>query len=63
MVSDVFLLRKTMLHPTHNGERFELLSPTVLPKAAAFLWNQRMLIQITCRGYATAQIMQPEPAK
>jgi cellobionic acid phosphorylase len=34
-----------------------------MPKAAGFLWNQKMMIQITCRGYATAQFMQPEPAK
>ncbi|KAJ4291235.1 hypothetical protein N0V88_006235 [Collariella sp. IMI 366227] len=34
-----------------------------MPKAATFLWNQKMMIQITCRGYATAQFMQPEPAK
>ncbi|KAF2732423.1 Six-hairpin glycosidase [Polyplosphaeria fusca] len=53
----------TILAPTHNGERYELFSPTALPKAAGFLWNQRMMIQITCRGYATSQFMQPEPAK
>ncbi|KAH8586609.1 Six-hairpin glycosidase-like protein [Bisporella sp. PMI_857] len=34
-----------------------------MPKAAGFLWNQKMMIQVTCRGYATAQFMQPEPAK
>lgn len=34
-----------------------------MPKAGGFLWNQKMMIQITCRGYATAQFMQPEPAK
>ncbi|KAK4187757.1 family 94 putative glycoside hydrolase [Podospora australis] len=53
----------TILRPTHNGDRYELTSPTVMPKAAGFLWNQKMMIQITCRGYATAQFMQPEPAK
>ncbi|KAK3376459.1 Six-hairpin glycosidase-like protein [Lasiosphaeria ovina] len=53
----------TMLRPTHNGDRYELTSPTVMPKAAGFLWNQQMMIQITCRGFATAQFMQPEPAK
>ncbi|KAK2812547.1 hypothetical protein FQN50_001191 [Emmonsiellopsis sp. PD_5] len=52
-----------MLRPTHNGARYELTSPTALPKADGFLWNQKMMIQITCRGYATAQFMQPEPAK
>lgn len=52
-----------MLHPTDNGERFELTSPTLMPRAAGFLWNRRMMIQVTCRGYAVAQFMQPEPAK
>jgi len=52
-----------MLRPTHNGDRYELTSATAMPQAAGFLWNQKMMIQITCRGYATAQYMQPEPAK
>ncbi|TFW31388.1 GH36-type glycosyl hydrolase domain-containing protein [Duganella callida] len=52
-----------MLRPTHNGDRYELTSATAMPQAAGFLWNQKMMIQITCRGYATAQFMQPEPAK
>jgi len=52
-----------MLGPTHDGERYELTSPTAMPKANGFLWNQKMMVQATCRGYATAQFMQPEPAK
>lgn len=52
-----------MLQPTPNGERFELDNPLDLPRAAGFLWNRRMMIQVTCRGYAVAQFMQPEPAK
>lgn len=52
-----------LLQATSNGERYELSSPTAMPKAGAFLWNQKMMIQSTCRGYATAQFMQPEPAK
>ncbi len=52
-----------MLHPTDNGERFELTSPTLMPRAAGFLWNRKMLVQVTCRGYAVAQFMQPEPAR
>ncbi|MFP5391964.1 MAG: GH36-type glycosyl hydrolase domain-containing protein [Gammaproteobacteria bacterium] len=52
-----------MLRPTHDGDRFELTSPTAMPNAAGFLWNQKMMIQATCRGYAVAQFMQPEPAK
>ena len=38
-------------------------APRPCPRRGAFLWNQRMMIQATCRGYATAQFMQPEPAK
>ncbi|MEO6279309.1 GH36-type glycosyl hydrolase domain-containing protein [Roseateles sp.] len=52
-----------MLRHINGGERCELTSPTALPKAGGFLWNRRMMIQVTCRGYATAQFMQPEPAK
>jgi cellobionic acid phosphorylase len=52
-----------MLRPTNNGDRYELSSPTAMPRAAGFLWNKKMMIQVTCRGYAVAQYMQPEPAK
>ena len=34
-----------------------------MPRAAGFMWNPSMMIQVTCRGYAVAQFMQPEPAK
>lgn len=43
--------------------RVELSDPTVMPRAAGFLWNQKMMIQMNCRGFAIAQYMQPEPAK
>ncbi len=52
-----------MLRPSPDGERFELDNPWDLPRAAGFLWNRRMMVQVTCRGYAVAQFMQPEPAK
>jgi cellobionic acid phosphorylase len=52
-----------MLRPADNGDRYELLSPTAMPRAAGFLWNRKMMIQVNCRGYAVAQFMQPEPAK
>lgn len=51
------------LRSTPNGDRYELTSPTAMPKAGGFLWNKKMMMQVTCRGYATAQFMQPEPAK
>ena len=46
-----------------DGRRCVLTSPTAMPEASTFLWNRRMLLQLNCRGYATAQFMQPEPAK
>ena len=46
-----------------EGRRFVLRSPVAMPQASTFLWNRRMLLQLNCRGYATAQFMQPEPAK
>ena len=39
-----------MLGPIDGGERYELTSPTALPQAGGFLWNRRMMIQMTCRG-------------
>ncbi len=46
-----------------NGTRYQLTDPLIAPKASSFLWNNNMMLQVTCRGYATAQFMQPEPAK
>jgi cellobionic acid phosphorylase len=46
-----------------NGARYVLNSPVTLPNASGFLWNKKMMIQATCRGYANAQFMQPEPSK
>ncbi|GGA48906.1 GH36-type glycosyl hydrolase domain-containing protein [Paenibacillus physcomitrellae] len=52
-----------MIRPTDDQKRYELSSPTLLPKASGFLWNEKMMIHMNCRGYAVAQFMQPEPAK
>ncbi|MGG6311354.1 GH36-type glycosyl hydrolase domain-containing protein [Paenibacillus macerans] len=52
-----------MFRATEDQEFYELLSPTILPKASGFLWNETMMIHMNCRGYAVAQFMQPEPAK
>lgn len=52
-----------MIQATHNDERYELLSPTLLPRASGFLWNESMMVHVNCRGYIVAQFMQPEPAK
>lgn len=52
-----------MLSPSDNGHYYHLKSPSLMPRAAGFLWNKKMMIQMNCRGYAIAQFMQPEPAK
>lgn len=52
-----------MAHFSSDSQRYVLDSPTLAPNSAAFLWNRRMMVQVTCRGYAVAQFMQPEPAK
>jgi len=52
-----------MIHPSDDGQYYELTDPVSLPKASGFLWNETMMIQATCRGYATARFMQPEPTK
>lgn len=56
-------MMKKLMQATENGQRYELYSATAMPQAAGFLWNKVMMIQQNCRGYATAQFMQPEPAK
>ncbi|MFB5268252.1 GH36-type glycosyl hydrolase domain-containing protein [Paenibacillus enshidis] len=52
-----------MIRPSEDQEYYELLTPTALPKASGFLWNEKMMIHVNCRGYVVAQFMQPEPAK
>jgi cellobionic acid phosphorylase len=45
-----------------DGKRFLLNDPKLAPTADSVLFNDCMLLQVTCRGYATAQFMQPEVA-
>ncbi|WP_407351185.1 GH36-type glycosyl hydrolase domain-containing protein [Luteimonas sp. R10] len=52
-----------LLQSIDDGERFVLTSPTAMPRAAGFLWNRRMMMQVNCRGFAVARFMQPEPAR
>src|SRR6187549_4162034 len=52
-----------MLGFNADGTRFSLNDPLLAPFGGSFLWNRRMMIQVTNRGYAVAQFMQPEPAK
>ena len=52
-----------MIKHSSGGAFVHLDTPLALPKASSFLWNKNMMIQMNCRGYASAQYMQPEPAK
>ena len=52
-----------MIRSSENNEYYELTSPTSMPKASGFLWNEKMMVHVNCRGYVVAQFMQPEPAK
>ena len=52
-----------LVQPTEDRQYYQLYSPTAMPKASGFLWNETMMIHMNCRGYAVAQFMQPEPAK
>ncbi|MBX2812707.1 MAG: glycosyltransferase 36 [Myxococcales bacterium] len=53
----------SLISKDDNTGEVILSSPTAMPRASAFLWNPKMMIQVNCRGYAVAQHMQPEPAK
>ncbi|TNB47740.1 glycosyltransferase 36 [Martelella lutilitoris] len=46
-----------------SGRRFRLNDPTLAPNAASYLWNRKMMIQMSARGYAVSQYMDPEPRK
>ena len=51
------------LKPSADGQRYELTSPTAMPRACGFLWNRKMMLHVNCRGFVKAQHMQPEPGK
>lgn len=51
------------MRPSEDNAYYELTTPIEMPKASGFLWNEKMMIHMNCRGYAVAQFMQPEPAK
>ncbi|NZA26568.1 NdvB protein [Luteimonas sp. SJ-92] len=52
-----------LVRATEDGERFVLTDPSAMPRAAGFLWNRLMMMQVNCRGFAVARFMQPEPAR
>ncbi|MFV0342860.1 MAG: GH36-type glycosyl hydrolase domain-containing protein [Anaerocolumna sp.] len=52
-----------LIKPSLDNSYYHLNNPISLPKAFGFLWNEKMVIQINCRGYAVSQFTQPEPYK
>ncbi|MCJ8315202.1 MAG: hypothetical protein MJK11_19800 [Pseudomonadales bacterium] len=52
-----------MSHFIEDGAKYLLDNPDIAPNSAAFLWNKKMMVQVSCRGFAVGQFMQPEPAK
>lgn len=53
----------SLLIPSADGQRYELMSPTAMPRAASFLWNKKMMVNVNCRGYVVAQYMQSDASK
>ncbi len=53
----------SLIKPTADNSYYQLTNPVSIPKAFGYLWNEKMVIQVNCRGYATAQFVQPEPYK
>jgi len=52
-----------MINTGNNGEYYEVTDPVKFSKASGYLWNEKMMLHINCRGYAVSQFMQPEPSK
>ncbi len=52
-----------LLSRSQDGRRCALHSPVAMPSASAYLWNRHMLLQASCRGFVSAQHLQPEPAR
>ncbi|WP_394174130.1 gluconokinase, GntK/IdnK-type [Thalassotalea litorea] len=49
-------------HIDSEQHQLHLTSPTRIPGASGYLYNPSTLLQVNCRGYANAIVMQPEPS-
>lgn len=47
----------------NSSGKVTLTDPNALPLSAAYLWNKKLMVHVNCRGFVTAQFMQPEPTK
>lgn len=54
--------RSIFSHDEKN-QTIDLFDPLSIPDASGYLWNDKMMLQMNCRGYASAQYMHPEPRK
>lgn len=48
-----------MIKATEDNQYVELTSPTSLPKASGFLWNEKMMIHVNCRGTLSPNLCSP----
>ena len=52
-----------LIYASENGSRVNLTTPIAMPKASAFLWNKKMMIQLNCRGFAVSQYLHNDAEK
>ncbi|TLU66370.1 NdvB protein [Thalassotalea litorea] len=49
-------------HIDSDMHQLHLTSPTRIPGASGYLYNPSTMLQVNCRGFANAIVMQPEPS-
>lgn len=54
--------KRSIFSRCKNGPDIVLHDSTSIPNASGYLWNKRMLLNLSCQGYANVHFMQPEPA-
>lgn len=52
-----------MFEFNYQHHQLSVSDPIAMSKASSFLWNKNMMLHMNCRGFASAQFMQPEPSK
>lgn len=49
--------------PSKDGLSYTLDSPSALPKASTFLWNSKLMLQVSARGFVQNKYLGVEPDK
>ena len=57
------MIDRPLITRDYFSPKVSLTDPVSMPDASGYLWNKKMMLQMNCRGFATSQFMQPEPAK